>query len=130
MSIRTDLLAHLTQALAGSSIRVSTELPYDSGGKPLHEKNMKVLYLADSDIRHTELFNTLNGPDVIQIETNIQAYCTVDAKNPPADVSDMVTAVILSKNVILNHHIMECGVITSQTDDRLTYSFQYRFVTI
>ena len=51
MSIRSDLITQITSNLSGqSNISISEELPFDSGGTPLYEKNMNVIYVDEQDI--------------------------------------------------------------------------------
>ena len=47
MSKRSDLITQITTNLSGhSNISISSELPFDSGGNPLYEKNMNSVYVA------------------------------------------------------------------------------------
>ena len=130
MSIRDTILADVTQSLSGTSVKVSSELPWNSGGVPLHEKNMKKFYLDVENKLITQNIITLDSHDVYQTETTLTGYITVDAKNEPADMTTIVSAVLNSKNAVANQFILECTASTDIDEDRNTYTFEYRFVTI
>jgi len=46
MSLRSDLLANVTTQLNGSSVSVTSELPWSAGGVELYRKNKKKFYLS------------------------------------------------------------------------------------
>lgn len=130
MSIRDTILANVTTALSGTSVGVSAELPWNSGGIPLHEKNMKKFYLGveNKDITQNQI--TLDANDVYQTETTLTGYITVDGKNEPSDMNQIVSAVLNSKNAVADQFILECTASTDMNEDRNTYTFEFRFVTI
>ena len=127
MSIRTDLLANVTTSLAGTSVSVSTELPWNSGGVPLYEKNMKKFYISKPSQDITQLHTTLDRSDVFTTETTLTGYITVDAKNEPSDIDAVIASVLNSRNAIDGQYINECLVETETDQDRITYTFTYRF---
>lgn len=130
MSIRTDLLANVTTQLNGTSVSVSNELPWSSGGVPLYNKNMKKFYLSSENRDITQLHTTLDRSDVFQTETTLTGYITVDAKNEPSDIDAIVASVLNSRNVITGQYINECLVETETEEDRITYTFTYRFLKV
>lgn len=130
MSIRTDLLANVTTQLSGTSVGVSNELPWQSGGVPLYEKNMKKFYLSQPNKEIRQLHTTLDRSDVFETETTLTAYFTVDAKNEPTDIDTIVSKVLNSRNSIAGQYINECEVTVEAEQDRNTYTFVYRFVKV
>ena len=130
MAIRDNLKANLDVSLATSNVSVSSELPYESGGIPLYDKNMKFVYLDEDNISKTELINCLDSNDVIETETTVQAFLSVDAKNQPGDIDTIVANIINSRNSITGQVIRECEMTTETEADVLTYTFDYRFVTV
>lgn len=131
MSIRSTLLTHLTTELANSSIAVSTKLPWESGNQPLYEKNMKTLFMDKPDQDITSLHPTLQRTcDVYQTETTINAYITVDAKQEPSDIDDVVGKVLLGKSIVADQFRSESFVDREIEEDRITYTFEYRFMMI
>lgn len=130
MAIRDTLLANISTSLSSSSVSTSSELPFISGGIALYEKNMKKLYLDSDQNNRTELFSTLDYNDVFQQEITVNAYLTVDAKNQPADLQTVIDKIIVSRLSVDNAYLRECGVSNEYTEDRITYTFEFRFLTI
>jgi len=130
MAIRDDLKSNLDVSLSGSNVAVSSELPYTVGGETLYNKNMKKLYLDEDNISKTELINCLDNNDVIETETTVTGFLSVDAKNQPGDIDTIVANIINSRNAISSQMIKECEMTTENTDDVITYTFDFRFVTV
>jgi len=81
MSKRTDLISQITTNLSGhSSFSVSSELPFISGGIALYDKNMNTVYVDEQEIAVVELYDTLDGNDIYETTTTINAYLSIDAK--------------------------------------------------
>lgn len=130
MAIRDDLKANLDVSLAGSNVSVSSELPYSVGGETLYNKNMKYLYIDEDNIEVTELISCLDNNDVNQTETEVKGFLSVDAKNQPGDIDTIITSILNSRNAISNQTIRECEMTTENTNDVITYTFDFRFVTV
>jgi hypothetical protein len=129
--MRSELLTAITaNTNFTSNCTVSSELPWDSGGSPLYINNKKHFYLSAEDKDVTELFSMLDATDVMQTETTLTGYLTVDAKNQPGDIDTIVANVLLARTTIANTTTSESLVETSLEDDYITYEFQYRFVTV
>jgi len=130
MAFRDNLKANLDVSLASSNASVSSELPYEASGEPLYLKNMKFVYLDEDNISKTVLLNCLDNNDVIETETTVQAFLAVDAKTLPGDIDTIVANVINSRNSITGQVIRECEMTTETEADVITYTFDYRFVTV
>jgi len=130
MTIRDTLLGNVTTALTGTSVSVSSELPFDGSGTPLHIKNKRVLYITAETQDVTTLFPVLDRADVFQNETNLTGLVCVDAKNLPTDMDAVIQSVLLSRQSVDNQSINECSVTPELQDDMIVYTFVYRFVTI
>lgn len=129
--MRSDLLTAITSNTAfTSNCTVSSELPWNSGGSPLYINNKKHFYLSAENKDVTELFGCLDTNDVMQTETTLTGYLTVDAKNQPSDIDTIVANVLLARTAIANTATSESLVEISIEDDYITYEFQYRFVTV
>jgi hypothetical protein len=76
------------------------------------------------------LFSTLDNNDVFQQEITINGYLTVDAKNQPSDIEAVVGHVINSRLSVANCYLRECSVTNEYVEDRNTYTFEFRFLTI
>ena len=131
MSIRSDIITQITSNLSGqSNISISEELPFDSGGTPLYEKNMNVIYVDEQDIVVEQLYRTLDQGNVNQTTTNVTAYMSVDAKNQFADINTVVSNILLARNTITGTTDSASDYETDIEDDVITYTFEYNFITI
>jgi len=131
MSKRSDLITQITTNLSGhSNISISQELPFDSGGNPLYEKNPNVVYVDEQEIAVEQLYRTLDQGDVNQTTTTINAYFTTDAKNQLSDINTVVSNLLIARNVITSVTDSNSDYETEITDDKITYTFAYNFITI
>lgn len=130
MTIRDTLLANITTALSGSSFGVSSELPFESGGTPLHVKNMKTVYVDDLLETRDQLYRTLDQNSVYQTLTQVQAFLSVDAKNQPSDTETVITSMLNARNVITGTQVNDAFVESEIEADVLTYTFQYNITKI
>ena len=130
MAFRDTLKANLDVALASTNVSVSAELPFSSAGEPLYTKNMKHVYLDEDNISKTQLFSTLDKSDVMQTDTTVTAYLAVDAKNDLSDIDTVVASILSSRDAVTGQTVNECEMETDITDDILTYTFNFNFITV
>jgi len=131
MSKRSDLITQITTNLSGqSNISISSELPFDSGGNPLYEKNMNTVYVDEQEISVEELYSTLDQGVVNQTTTSINAYFSTDAKNQFNNIDTVVANLLIARNVITGTITSESSYETEITDDVITYTFEYNFITV
>lgn len=131
MSIRSDLLTQIGTNLSGhSAFKVSSELPFDSAGQPLFQKNMKTVYLSEEDQDQTQYLPVLGTNKVYQTETTVTGYLVTDAKNQPSDIDTVVSNVLLARNVITSFIDRSSSVETEIEDDRITYTFEYNILKL
>ena len=131
MSVRSDLITQITTNLSGhSDINISQELPFDSGGTPLYEKNMNVLYVDEQDIVVEQLYRTLDQGNVNQTTTTVNAYLSTDAKNQFSDINTVVANLLIARNAITSVTDSNSDYETEITDDVITYTFEYNFITV
>jgi hypothetical protein len=130
MAFRDTLLANLTVALANTSVSTSSELPFTAGDVPLFTKNMKKLYLDVDQTQRALLFPTLDRSNLYNTETTVTAYLCVDAKNLLPDMATIESRIINSRFSVGNAYVRDCTIGTEYTDDRITYNYQFRFLTI
>jgi len=129
VKIRDSLITELTEALASTSVKVSSELPWFSGNQVLNEKNMRSVYVDHEEIENNTLIETLDNSDVFEKIITVDTYLTVDAKNLPSDI-DTVIQIIRHSRQVIDAPTRECDMITTIEDDRLTYEFTYRFIEV
>jgi hypothetical protein len=130
MSVRSDLITQITTNLSGhSDINISQELPFDSGGNPLYEKNPNVVYVDEQDIVVEQLYRTLDQGNVNQTTTTVNAYLSTDAKNQFTDINTVVSNLLIARNVVTNVTDSNSDYETDIEDDTITYTFAYTFTT-
>jgi len=127
--MRDTLLTAITANVASSNVSVSSELPWIQGDDPLYSINMKKFYLDEEQISKTVLIETLDDGKIYETETIMEGYLQVDAKNPLSDIDTVISGILQSKSAIANTTIAESNYTTETENDRLTYTFEFRFIT-
>jgi hypothetical protein len=131
MSKRTDLIGRITTNIAAhSNVSISSDLPFDSAGEPLYNKNMNVVYVGEQEIAVEELYGTLDQNSVFQTTTTIPAYLSLDAKNPFSDLDTIVANLLVARNVITSTIESSSDYETEISEDVITYTFEYNFITV
>lgn len=126
--MRDTLLTAITSNLATTSCTVSSELPWVQGDQPLYSINMKKFYLDEEQISKTVYIETLDDNKQYQTETTIEGFLQVDAKNPLSDIDTVISGILDSKSAISGTTVAECEYTTETENDRITYTFEYRFI--
>ena len=131
MSKRSSLITQITTNLAAhSNVSISSDLPYDSAGDPLYEKNKNVVYVGEQDIAVEELYATLDQGSVLQTTTTVNAFLSTDAKNTFSDFDTIVANLLVARNVITGTVETASDYETEISDDVITYTFEYNFITV
>ena len=98
--MRTEIITGL-QALTLGTFRVATELPFESQGQPLYEKNFKTFYADRAQTATETLVNSLNGPQVREKETTVVVYVVTDAKNQPGRPAISIVKAKISQRFLI-----------------------------
>ena len=131
MSIRDELLTQLVTNLAPyPGYSVSSELPWNSAGEPLYQKNYKTLYLSEDQQDVTQYVPVLNATKIMQTETTVNGYLVTDAKNQPIDIDSVIANVLIARTAISSIIDVNSSVETEIEDDRITYTFEYNFLKL
>jgi len=129
--IRDDLITQITTNLTSyTEFNVVSDLPYDASGTPLYQKNFKTVYIDEQNDTKTQLYRTLDQGEVFQTDTVVNAYVTVDAKNQPSDIDNVITGILNAKSVVTNTQLNEATYETEIEDDYITYTFEYNFTNV
>ena len=129
MSIRSDLITQLTTSLTGLTVSVNSELPYESSGAALFDKNRNVIYVDDEEQDVIELYRTLDSGVVNETATLVSAYFTADAKNLSSDMDTIITNCLLARNGVTASN-READVTNEIDGDVITYTLEYRFINV
>jgi hypothetical protein len=131
MSKRSDLIGRITTNIQPyATFSISEELPFESGGVPLYEKNLNTVYVDEQQIFVEELYDTLDQGVVNETLTTINAYLSVDAKNQDNNIDTVVANLLISRNVITGTVENTSSYETEIEDDVITYTFEYNFTTV
>jgi len=131
MAIRDDLITQITTNIAAhSNVSISQELPFDQSGVPLYNRNLTTIYVDEQEINVEELYSTLDQGVVNQTTTTVNAYLSVDAKNEYNDIDTIVANLLIARNVVTGTVTSESNYETEITDDVITYTFEYNFITV
>lgn len=131
MAIRDDLITQITTNIAAhSNVSISQELPFDQSGVPLYNRNLTTIYVSEQDITVEQLYRTLDQSNVNQTSTTVNAYLSVDAKNEYSDIDTVVANLLIARNTVANTIDSSSDYETEITDDVITYTFEYNFITV
>jgi len=131
MAIADDIRSKITTNIASNTaFKVSSELPFDSNGIPLYEKNMKTVYVDDDIESKIQLYRTLDQGEVYQTDTIVNAYLVVDAKNQPSDIDTVIASILSARDAITGTQINESSVESEIEDDYITYTFEYNITKL
>lgn len=130
--MRDQLLTAITTAISTlTQFAVSQELPWSQNGTQLYLKNLRRVYVDLARVEQSSLIPTLDGVDVMQDDFITSVYLAVDAKNPPSQLEQAVSAILdAQSNTGLVNFGMESDYTTEILDDVLIYTFEYRMNTI
>jgi len=131
MTVRSDILTQLGTNLAThTNVKLSQELPWETGDNPLYLQNMKTVYVDEEQIEVEQLYRTLDQSNVNSTVTTVNAYLSVDAKNQLSDINTVVANILLARNVISSTTDSASDYETDTEGDVITYTFEYNFTTI
>jgi hypothetical protein len=128
--MRAELLSYLTTATSTATIKVVSELPWNTAGEPLYLKNMKKMYLDQEQVEQTTLIPTLGDQDVYQDDLTVRGYFAVDAKSLPTGLDSAITTILSArdKTGVVNFG-NEADYTTEIQDDVIIYTVEYRLNT-
>jgi hypothetical protein len=126
--MRAELLAAITSATSTlTQFAVSTELPWSQGDLPLYRKNMKKVYVDRDRQEQTTLIATLDARDFYQTDLITEVYVSVDAKNPPTQLDNLITKILSARDALgVINFGLESDYTQALDEDVLTYTFEFR----
>jgi hypothetical protein len=91
---------------------------------------MNTVYVDEQELNVEQLYRTLDQGDVNQTTTTINAYFSTDAKNQFDNIDTVVANLLIARNVVTNVLDKNSDYETEITDDVITYTFEYNFITV
>lgn len=129
--MRAEVLDYV-QAVSIGGFSASTELPWQESGLELYEKNLKKIYVDIDQITVDPQILTLDGTNISSEITTVRIFFANDAKQIPANYSDLVSELILAKNIeaAQGFNRRECSVQTEISADKLITTIELRFIKL
>lgn len=126
--MRTEVIDYV-QGLNLGTFTVSTELPYTESGQALYVKNPKRIYVDEEQIVSEPLIQSLDGISIVNEESTVTIYFSVDSKLVPANYDAVVTALKGAKNITTIDGVFrrELDVSTGYDGDLLITELAIRF---
>lgn len=126
--MRTEVIDYV-QGLNLGTFTVSTELPYTESGQALYVKNPKRIYVDEEQIVSEPLIQALDGISIVNEESTVTIYFSVDSKLVPANYDSVVTALKGAKNITTIDGVFrrELDVSTGYDGDLLITELAIRF---
>lgn len=126
--MRTEVIDYV-QGLNLGTFTVSTELPYTESGQALYVKNPKRIYVDEEQIVSEPLIQALDGISIVNEESTVTIYFSVDSKLVPANYDAVVTALKGAKNITTIDGVFrrELDVSTGYDGDLLITELAIRF---
>lgn len=126
--MRTEVIDYV-QGLNLGTFTVSQELPYTESGQALYVKNPKRIYVDEEQITSEPIIQALDGLTVINEESTVTIYFSVDSKLVPANYDSVVTALKGARNITTVDGVIrrELDVSTGYDGDLLVTELAIRF---
>lgn len=126
--MRDEIASYLgSQRMA--NFAMAKELPWSADGQALYLKNFKKIYVDRDIITQTDDVLTLSGPAAVRETTSVSVYFTTDAKNLPANYSDVLNTVRSARLIPTISGVIErqADVTTSYEGDAMVTQVEFRF---
>lgn len=117
MSDRALLVTHLTSALANTSFAVSNQLPFNSAGTPVYERNFRTLYVSDTESETIPLFLTLDLNDILITQFTLTVIFAADAKTRNSDTDTVLNTLRAAGSIFQATTESTVNISQSITDD-------------
>jgi hypothetical protein len=129
--MRQEVLEYI-QSLDIGGFNVSNELPWSESGIELYVKNMKKIYVDIDQIQVDPQILTLDGANINNEITIIRIFFANDAKQVPANYSDVVNELKTAKDIeaAQGFNRREFQVSTDIQADRLITTIELRFIKL
>jgi len=126
--MRTEIIDYV-QGLNLGTFTVSTELPYTESGQAMYVKNPKRIYVDEEQITSEPILQALDGLTVMDEETSVTIFFSVDSKLLPANYEAVLTALKGAKDITTIDGVIrrELDVSTGYDGDLLVTELEIRF---
>lgn len=112
--MRQEILDYINTLALGGYL-LTEESPWADNGVPLYQKNLKKIYVDNTESITETLISTLDGLTINNEQLITSIYFANDAKTIPANYDDLVTDLKGAKNISFG------GVRTRESEVTVTY---------
>jgi hypothetical protein len=129
--MRQDIIDYINTLGLGSFL-VSNEVPWEDAGTNLWLKNPKVIYVDVANYTTEPIVTALNGLQIQNETTSVNAYFSCDAKQLPSNYDTLVSDLKLARDISAaeGFNRREVDVSTSMESDLLVTELEFRFTKI
>lgn len=113
--MRQQVLDYINTLALGGYL-LTEESPWSDNEVPLYIKNLKKIYVDNTETNSETLISTLDGVAINNEQMVIAIYFANDAKTIPANYDDLVTDLKATKNITTID-----GVRTRESEVTVTY---------
>jgi hypothetical protein len=113
--MRQEVLDYINSLALGGYL-LTEESPWSDNGVPLYLKNLKKIYVDNTEYINEPLLQTLNGNTINNEQMVTRIYFANDAKTIPANYDDLVTDLKFVRDITTIE-----GVRTREVDVTVTY---------
>lgn len=123
-----DYIGNINKTTMGS-YSLASELPYDSSGIPLYQKNFKRIYVDLDQVSQETVFDAMNAAGAVDEVTIVRAYFVTDAKQLTSNYEALVQSIKDARLTLDIEGVIRrlCQVSTRYQDDSLITEFEFSF---
>lgn len=124
-------ILHNIRELGVRGFTVSTELPWDTSGTPLYQRNKRTVYASEPNVVDSIQLNTICGSNrVIARESTVTVYLAVDAKQKPTGYDQLVSGILDLQSQFRNFFSVDISLTNTLESDTLLAEFEFRIVEL
>lgn len=124
-----SVIYNYIKALGLKSVSLSNELPYQTNGTDLYQKNKKTIYVDVAQIAQEALLDSFNGAGAVNEITQVSVYFVNDAKKLLPDYDNIVTQLKGARTATGTEPYIQklCQVQTSYDEDAMLTTLEFSF---
>lgn len=129
--MRQEVLDYINSLALGGYL-LTEELPWTSDGVPLYVKNLKKIYVSNTEYVSEPIVATLSGFNISNEQQITRIYFANDAKQIPANYEDLIVDLKAAKDITTVSGVKrrEVDVTTSFEEDVLVTEVAVRFTKL
>lgn len=129
--MRQDILDYVNSLALGGYL-ASAEMPWSDNAVPLYIKNLKKIYVDNTEYLTEPLIATLGTTRINQETQSVRLYFANDAKTVPSNYDTLVSDLRAAKDIVLDDGFnrREAEVRVSYENDVMVTEIELRFTKL